>query len=47
METLKGLKKMLECFEEENRFYWVESLRKSNVITAGQAGWLCVELGLL
>lgn len=48
MENLKELKTMLETsFIKENRFYWIESLRKSNIITAGQAGWLCIELGIL
>lgn len=47
MENLKGIKKMLEGFEEKGRFYWIDALVKLGSISKSEAGWLCVELGLL
>ena len=48
MENLKELKEMLEkSFTKENRFYWIESMVLRGTISKNEAGWLCVELGIL
>lgn len=47
MEKLNELKRMLEGFEKENRFYWVQVLEKRGDISKSEAGKLCVELGIL
>jgi len=47
MENLNEIQKMLESFEKENRFYWINALLKQGAICKAEAGWLCVELGIL
>jgi len=47
MENLNEIQKMLEGFEKENRFYWIKALLSQGAICKAEAGWLCVELGIL
>ena len=47
MENLNEIQKMLEGFEKENRFYWINALLSQGVICQAEAGFLVVTNGLL
>jgi hypothetical protein len=46
MENVKKAERILGCFEQKNRFYWLQVLVKQGVLNEAQAGFLVIKFNL-